>query len=139
MTKAMVRPRATGSRTSWTMPIALVVAASLTVGVPLYRHLDDPPRAALTVRNDTVWDLTLYVRDGATTVSPIRTISAGRTARITEVIVPGETWRFIWRFEGDDVGTSEIRHRALSAEDFVLLVPDDVGDALRQRGAPPSP
>lgn len=139
MTETMAHLRAARSSASSTVPILLIVVASLVASVPLLRHLEDPPRATLLLRNDSAWDVTLYVRGGDTSVTPVRTVSAGRTARVSEVIVPGDTWRFLWRFAGDDIGTTEIDHDALVAPGFELSVPDQVADALRERGAPPSP
>lgn len=70
---------------------------------------------------------------------PIMTISAERTRSVTEVIVPGDTWHFIWRFTGDDVGTSTVTHDDLQRDDFELVVPAEVERALLAQDAPPSP
>lgn len=52
----------------------LLLAALLAGLVPMTRLLEDFPRASFTVRNDTVWDLTLVVRSGPDSVMPIMTI-----------------------------------------------------------------
>lgn len=138
MTETMARPRPRNRRR--TAPLyVLVAAASIAALVPLIGRLEDFPRAAFTVRNDTIWDLGLVVRTGPESQMSIMTISAERSREVTEVIVPGATWRFTWRFAGDDVGSSTVAHDELRRDDFELVVPDEVGHALLARDAPPSP
>lgn len=117
----------------------LVVLAWLAASIPLMRSLEDPPRAAFTIRNDTLWDLTLYVETGPRSVMPVAAIGAERARQISEVLVPGATWRFIWRFTGDDVGRASIAHDDLRDPSFVLTVPDEVERTLLAAGAPPAP
>src|SRR5687768_639749 len=116
----------------------LAVALGIAAMVPLMRHVEDRPRAAFTVRNDTVWDLTLVVRMGRNSEMPLITIEAESTRKVSEVIVPVDTWRFIWRF-ADDVGTSTVAHDDLRREDFELVVPDQVEETLLARDESPSP
>jgi hypothetical protein len=136
MTETMARTR-TGSRRR--MPGAAIAAvACLAVAMPLLAHLGEGARATVTARNETVWDLGLVVRRGDGTM-PVATIGAGRTAAVREVLVPGDTWELVWRFRGDDVGTSTVAHDDLTARDFVLEVPDTVVRTLRAADAPPTP
>lgn len=138
MTETMARPRPRSRRRD--APLYLLAVSALMAGlVPLTRLLEDFPRAEFTVRNDTVWDLTLVVRSGPDSVMPLMTIGAERAREVTEVIVPGDTWRFIWRFGGEDVGTSTVAHDDLRREGFELVVPDGVEQTLVARDAPPSP
>ena len=137
MTETMARPRPLHRRR--TVPLYLLaVAVGIAALAPLMRLVEDPPRAAFTVRNDTVWDLDLVVRTGPDSEVPLITIKAKSTRKVAEVIVPGDTWHFIWRF-ADDVGTSTVAHDDLRREDFELVVPDEVEEALRAQDAPPSP
>ena len=138
MTETMARPRP-GSRRRAVPLCALVVAAVVAALVPLMRQLEDLSRAEFTVRNDTAWDLTLVVQSGPRSIMPIMRIDAGRSREATDVIVPGDRWRFIWRFAGQDVGTSTVAHEDLLREEFELVVPDAVEKALLDRDAPPSP
>lgn len=137
MTETMTRGRVT--RRARAAPLYVVaIAGWLAFTVAMTPHLADFPRAEFKVRNDSAWDLTLYVRtEGAT--SPIMSIGEDRERHISEVIVPGETWHFIWRFEGEDVGTSSVAHDDLRRSGFELTVPDDVARTLRASGATPSP
>lgn len=138
MTETMARPRPRSRRRDAPLYL-LAIAALMAALVPLARLLEDFPRAEFTVRNDTVWDLTLVVRSGPESVMPIMTIGAEHTREVTEVIVRDDTWRFVWRFAGEDVGTSTVAHDDLRREGFELVVPDDVEQALVARDAPPSP
>jgi hypothetical protein len=131
-----VRPRSSRAQAPLLAVLLIAMAAAL---VPLARLVEDFPRADFMVQNDTDWDLTLVVQSGEDSVMPLMTLGAERSREITEVIVPGDTWRFIWRFAGDDVGTSVVPHDELEREGFKLVVPDEVADELRARGAPPSP
>jgi hypothetical protein len=136
MTETMARTRAGHRRR---MPGAAIAAvACLAVAMPLLSHLGESPRATVTARNETVWDLGLVVRRGDG-VMPVATIGAGRTAAVREVLVPGDRWELVWRFRGEDVGTTTVAHDDLTAPDFVLDVPDDVVRSLRAAGAPPTP
>lgn len=137
MTETMTRPRV--NRRARALPLYLVaIAAWLAFTVAMTPHLADFPRAEFKVRNDTDWNLTLHVRT-AGAITPIMTIDEGRERVTSEVIVPGETWHFIWRFEGEDVGTSTVAHDDLRRSGFELTVPDEVARALRASGATPSP
>ena len=131
------RSHARVRRTLWLD--ALVVLAWLAVSIPLMRSLEDPPRAEFRIRNDTAWNLSLYVETGPGSVMPVAAIGAERAKLMTEVLVPGETWKFTWRFAGDVIGRSTIAHDDLRDPSFVLTVPDDVEQALRASGAPPAP
>lgn len=134
----MARPRPVAQRR--TVPLYLLAAAAFIAALtPITRLLEDPPRAAFTVRNDTVWDLALVIRTGERSVMPLMTIDAASTREITEVIIPGDRWIFIWRFAGDDVGTSTVTNDVLRRDGFQLVVPDEVERALLTRNAPPSP
>src|SRR5688572_5259064 len=82
-------------------PYVLAAIAWLACALPMLHHFEDQPRTELEVLNDTAWTLTLYVRTERAT-SPIMSIGRGRARATTEVIVPGETWHFVWRFAGDD-------------------------------------
>ncbi len=137
MTETMARPRPKSSRA--TLVYAFTVMMGLASLVPLTRLLEDFPRADFTVRNNTLWAVTLVVRTGPDSIMPVMTIDAESSREATEVIVPGETWRFVWRFAGEDVGTSTVADDDLQRDGFVLTVPDEVAEELRARSAPPTP
>lgn len=138
MTETMAQPRARSRRAA--QPIyALAAAAVLAFGIPLIRHLEDRPRASILVRNDSVWDLSLHVRPDAQSVTRIVTVGAEHERLVKEVLVPGETWEFSWNFVGDEVGVSRVSHADLRQPGFVLVVPGDVEETLRERDAAPAP
>jgi hypothetical protein len=136
VTETMARTRAEHRRK---MPGAAIAAAvCIVAAMPLLVHLGDSRRATVTARNETEWDLGLVVRRGDS-VMPIAAISAGRTAEVREVLVPGDSWELVWRFRGDEVGTTTVAHDDLTADGYVVEVPDSVSSALRAAGAPPAP
>ena len=137
MTETMAEPRATRARS--TAPIyAIAAVVSLAVTVPMLHHLEDLPRGEFAVENATAWNLTLHVRS-AGAVSPLATLGAETERRLEEVIVPGATWVFVWRFTGEDVGTSTVTNEQLEQDDFVLRPPEVTARTLRSRGVVPSP
>ena len=138
MTDTMTRPRPR-SRGREAPLYVLAAIGALASLVLLARMLEDVPRADFTVQNDTVWDLTLVAQSGQDSVMPIMTISAEHARQVREVVVPGDTWQFAWRFAGEDIGTSTVTHDELRSEGFALEVPDEVERALTARNVPPSP
>lgn len=139
MTDTLALRASTRRRRSTLWLDALAVIAWLAVTIPLIDALKDPPRASFALRNDTVWNLSVQVRTGPDSVMSIASIGAERSRDLSEVLIPGPTWQFIWRFGGDVVGRSVVPHRDLSDPDFVLTVPDEVEVELRARGAQPAP
>jgi hypothetical protein len=136
-TIAEPRARARLRVTTWLDLVAVVVW--LAVSLPLMRSLEEPPRAEFVARNDTVWNLTLYVETGPESVKAVATIGAESSKELTEVLVPGDTWRFSWRFTGEEVGRSVVSDADLQRAGFELTVPDEVEEKLRARGTAPAP
>lgn len=138
MTETMARPQPTKPLVAWPL-YAVAAVVGLAALVTLNEHLAPLEMTDFRVRNDTVWDLTLVIQTDEDSVMSVAMIEAEDERRITEVIVPGETWRFVWRFAGDDVGTSIVRDEDLRRSAFRLEVPSVVQERLRADGAPPSP
>jgi hypothetical protein len=135
MTNIAVAPARATTKGPARTTLALALAAMVACTFALQGVLADVPRAQVTVRNHTPWDVTMYVREGDA-VSPILTIGARHESTIREVAVPGGPWKLVWRFKGEDIATSTVDDRG---RDLVIAVPDDVERALRARHAPPSP
>jgi hypothetical protein len=137
MTDTIAHARAASPRAA--VPIYLLgLGLLLALAMSLLQVVDEPRRAALTVRNGTAWDISVRVRedDGDT---PVVTVSAEHQTTAGEVRVPGSTWHLVWRFKGEDVATSSVRDADVRRDDFVIDVPDEVARALRERGEPPAP
>ena len=138
MTETMARPQPTKRLVAWPLYVVAAVVG-LAAFVSVNEHLAPHEMTDFRVRNDTVWDLTLVIQTDEDSVMSVATIEAEDERHITEVIVPGETWRFVWRFAGADVGTSIVRDADLRRSAFRLEVPSAVQERLRADGAPPSP
>lgn len=137
MTETMTRQRAI----RWDRTVPVYVGAAivwLAFALAMMRDFEDFPRAELTVRNETAWDLTLY-KQTESAISPLLSIDRGRDRVISEIIVPGEIWHFVWRFAGDDIAVSAVAHDELRRPGFVLAVPAAAERTLRAMGATPSP
>jgi hypothetical protein len=137
MTELIVRtrpPTRRGAVPLYTLAALVALVALAVVG----GALQPPPKAAFRASNETSWDLDLVVRDDDGDVL-LATVEAGTTPYLREVLVPGATWRFVWRYAGTEVATERIPDRRLRAPDFVLAVPDAAATALRAAGTPPSP
>lgn len=141
MTRTMDRRPRDDRRVAAPVMVAVVLAvvAGLAGLATLSRMVEGPEVRDFTVRNETVWDLQLVVRSGADSERRRATIGARNERELREVIVPGATWRFVWRFDGRDVGSSVVNDAELRRPGFRLEVPTAVATALRAADIPPSP
>lgn len=118
---------------------ALTLAAVLAGVTTLVRFLEPPDHTDFVVRNDTVWNVELVIRTGATSELRVATVDARAERALREVLVPGSTWRFIWRFNGTNIATSTVTDDELRRDGFRLAVPPAASEALDAAGTPPSP
>ena len=119
--------------------VTLVLAVVLVAVTTLIRATEPPDHADFVVRNDTAWDVELVLNTGRGSELAVATIDAGDERVLREVLVPGNTWRFVWRLNGRDLASSSVTDEELRRDGFRLAVPPAVGKALAAAGTPPSP
>lgn len=118
---------------------AVSFVAVLVLCLPLTMQIEDLPRVELVVTNDTVWDLAVDVVDDGGSRMPLGTVGAERSRPISEVIVPGDTWRFRWTFTGQAISVTTVSDDDLERDGYRVAVPPAVARQLRADGAPPAP
>ena len=138
MSQTMTRPAEPTQRVSMVVNVMAAVIC-IAVSIPLFRHLEDLPRADVTFANETAWDIGVELALANDSRMLIATIEADQTRTVEEIIEPGEVWAFRWKFRGQEVALTKISDGDLRAAGYRVSVPTEVTEELRDEGAPPAP
>jgi hypothetical protein len=117
-----------------------IVLASLAALVITIWLVDAPDRVALTIVNDTDYELTISTTDaGDDSWLPVMVIDPRQEQAKDGVIDPGAEWLFRFAGQGQDGGEIAVSRDELEASGWRFVVPNDVIDRLEQAGATPPP
>lgn len=122
--------------------IGLAVGGAVLVGFAFVASswLQGPsfvPR--LTIDNPTVYQLEVEVgRPGQDAVVGLGPIRRESTRRFEEVGDQGDRWVFRFSYGGRDAGDLVSTRAQLEQAQWRIVVPQEVGDRLRDAGLPPS-
>ena len=102
---------------------AIGAAACAALLVPVATSLQGAARADVTITNDSGTRVGVEVIDADGGRLPIATLRPGTTRTISEVLVPGATWRFRWTVDGREVAVTEADSDELRRADHAVVVP----------------
>lgn len=138
-----LRPRrdeAASWRGLFTSDLVAIVVASIAALLLTSWLVATPNRVALTITNDTAYELTVATtgaaRDGWL---PVVVVEPHSELTKDGVIDQGADWILRFTGQGRDGGEVSVTREALRADDWHFVVPSDVAGRLEAAGATPPP
>lgn len=135
-------PHTTGLHVpSWVFPAVVIAVAATAIFVPLSRLLAPPSFVErITFENRTEHDLYVEVTDAEREGwLAVGTAHKGRTTTMEDTIDQGEVWIFRFASQGEQGGELRISRSQLQRDDWKVHIPVAIADALRAKGATPTP
>ena len=93
----------------------------------------------IEIENPTDYDLLVNVR-GTEDASRLQLgiVKKGRAFVTEQVIDLGENWIFTFEFLGEEAGSASVNRSELEGAQWKFVIPEEVGNRLREKGVPAS-
>ena len=130
------RPVGPGLRAGLVVAVlaGVVAVASLAVALRGPDFVD-----AVTVVNDSPYDVHVEVRRPGGPVVGLGTVPRDRSTRFTSVLDQGATWSFAFSAAGEDGGAMDVPRATLERDGWAVAIPATTASRLDRAGVPPAP
>jgi hypothetical protein len=120
------------------------LVAAVVVGVLAFGALATALRGpdfvdAVTVVNDSPYDVHVEVRRPGGPVLGLGTVPRERSIRFDSVLDQGTMWSFTFAAAGVDGGTVEVPRATLEQDGWTVAIPTATSTRFERAGVPPSP
>jgi hypothetical protein len=93
----------------------------------------------IEIANPTDYDLSVEVRgDGDESRLELGIAKKGRDSVTEEVIDLGEDWIFTFAYLGEEAGSVSVKRSELESAHWKFVIPEEIGNRLREKGVPAS-
>jgi len=93
----------------------------------------------IEIENPTEYDLLVDVRATEDASRLQLGIAKKGRALVTEQVVDlGENWIFTFEYLGEEAGSASVKRSELESAQWKFVIPEEVGNRLRERGVPAS-
>ena len=93
----------------------------------------------IEIENPTEYDLLVGVRASEDASRLQLGIAKKDRALVTEQVVDlGQNWIFTFEYLGEEAGSASVKRSELESAQWKFVIPEEVGNRLRERGVPAS-
>lgn len=93
----------------------------------------------LNIENPTDYNLQVDVgREGSSSRLQLGNVGKDSIGVREEVLDFGDRWTFGFRYQGEEAGSVSVDRQQLEEDGWTLVIPEDVGNRLKDNGVPPS-